>query len=76
MLISLSSNVPMGFTAIESKRQLNIDTAPFFADPYSQRESKKGISGHDTTVKAKPCGIVFKEHEALFLFRDCHVPND
>ena len=59
----------MGFTLIVSQRQLNIDTAPFYAYPYSQRESKKGISGHDKTMKAEPCGIVLKKRKPFFYSR-------
>jgi hypothetical protein len=39
-LISLPSNVPMGFTLLEYKRQLNIGTTPFYPYPYWQREGK------------------------------------
>jgi hypothetical protein len=59
----------MGFTLIESERHLNIGTAPFYAYPYSRRESKKIISGYDKPVKAKRCGIVVKEQEALFFIQ-------
>jgi len=48
---------------------LNIGTAPFYAYPYSRRESKKIISGYDKPVKAKRCGIVVKEQEALFFIQ-------
>jgi hypothetical protein len=37
---------------------------------------KNAVSGYDTTLKARRCGIVLKGQEALFLIWHCHVPDD